>query len=572
VIAFGAPPGARSAAARLVELVRTTGGLVLTADAGATPLERRAAEDGAWRALPADVVRVLRTAAALGDEVDARRVAAAIGEAPVAVLERLQAAVDRGVAIEDHGDMRFALPPALAATLRGATLPSLSRALRERDAAGARPPAPHDAAPKHDPPAQHAPPTHADPPTHDAPPKRAPSAPPPTARDPARPAAAPPPPAEAKRRAPDPPSTPPPPPPDLDEGEISRWLDVAREAEALGAHGEAVAAAGRALALLDLPPETDARRRRRAEVLCQIGRLEWLGAGPEHDFSLAGALDVLRAAQASLRADDPVALRALASRLIADVCYDLGDGASLDRALAELTRAAQELHAAGEPYEAARLLDDQAAIYVRMGDPVRAAHLLEQSRRVFEERADRDPIALAEVAETDHLLARIPLHVPPRPGKELEALEAAMRHARRAEGAWKRLGRTRELGRVWETMGRLELAGGDPRAAVDRLRAAASAQHASGDAIGLARTTAAMADTLEAASRHREALGLLSDSVRYNLAKGSPLGLAYNRRAFEAIAARVTARGDAVELARVEAEIEAAEAVLGRIGLPGETG
>jgi hypothetical protein len=60
---------------------------------------------------------------------------------------------------------------------------------------------------------------------------------------------------------------------------------------------------------------------------------------------------------------------------------------------------------------AVRLLNDQAAIYVRLGDPVRATHLLEKSRELFEERLRtnaEDAVALEDLAETHHLLARLP--------------------------------------------------------------------------------------------------------------------------------------------------------------------
>ena len=73
-------------------------------------------------------------------------------------------------------------------------------------------------------------------------------------------------------------------------------------------------------------------------------------------------------AKAALHDDDPVALRAEVSTQIAGVCYELGDPASLDRALAELTEASRLLLGAGDATGAARLLNDQAAVYVRMGD------------------------------------------------------------------------------------------------------------------------------------------------------------------------------------------------------------
>lgn len=59
----------------------------------------------------------------------------------------------------------------------------------------------------------------------------------------------------------------------------------------------------------------------------------------------------------------------------AGVCYDLGDPDSLQRALVELTHVSQRLLDVGEAVLAARSLNDQAALYVSLGDPVRATHL-----------------------------------------------------------------------------------------------------------------------------------------------------------------------------------------------------
>jgi tetratricopeptide (TPR) repeat protein len=208
-----------------------------------------------------------------------------------------------------------------------------------------------------------------------------------------------------------------------------------------------------------------------------------------------------------------------------------------------------------------------------MGDPVRAAHLLEQSRKVFDEKADTDPVALAEMAETAHLYARIPLHVRLRPGREQDALAAAMAQAKTAEGAFRRLSASRELARVWETMGRLALLQQEPALAIEHLKQAARAQEVSADVVGLARTAAALSDALAALGRAEEAVLLLTDSVRLNLAKGSPIGLAFNRRALEALAtaapANETMRTSLQTLADM---VQRAEAVLGRLVLPGETG
>src|SRR6185369_10603517 len=103
--------------------------------------------------------------------------------------------------------------------------------------------------------------------------------------------------------------------------------------------------------------------------------------------TLAGALSEIEAARASLVEGDPPPLKAEAAQLVAAVLYDIGDLPSLSRALEELTLASRLLLDAGDAQGAARLLNDQAAVYVRLGDPVRAMHLLSESRRIFEERA-----------------------------------------------------------------------------------------------------------------------------------------------------------------------------------------
>jgi hypothetical protein len=64
---------------------------------------------------------------------------------------------------------------------------------------------------------------------------------------------------------------------------------------------------------------------------------------------------------------------------------------------------------------------------------------------------------------------------------------------------------------------------------------------------------------------------VLGDSIALNVEKGSPIGLAFNRRAFDALACTVRGTDGAGEaLGRVERELAEAEAVLGRMRLPGE--
>ena len=55
----------------------------------------------------------------------------------------------------------------------------------------------------------------------------------------------------------------------------------------------------------------------------------------------------------------------------------------------------------------------------------------------------------AELAETEHLLARLPLHVQVPPGWEEEAYARGLEHACAAEGAYQHLGQHDKLARVW---------------------------------------------------------------------------------------------------------------------------
>jgi tetratricopeptide (TPR) repeat protein len=305
--------------------------------------------------------------------------------------------------------------------------------------------------------------------------------------------------------------------------------------------------------------------------MMEIGRVRWLSSMPDGEATLPGALEMLDAAKGALADDDPVELRAAVATSIAAVWYDGGDAASLERALGELTEASRLLLEAGHATAAARLLNDQAAVYVRMGDPVRATHLLGESRRIFEPRASRDPVAMLEMAETDHLFARIPLHVPARPGREADALTMGLDHALAAQRVYERLDVRRELGRVWETMGRLELRKGRLDRARTHLVEAVKMEEALGDLVGLARSTAALSELLAASGHHQEAVDVLGDSIALNVEKGSPIGLAFNRRALAALARSDAARGGAAEgLRGLERRLADAERVLGRLRLPGE--
>ena len=163
-----------------------------------------------------------------------------------------------------------------------------------------------------------------------------------------------------------------------------------------------------------------------------------------------------------------------------------------------------------------------------------------------------------------------------RPGREAEAYTIGLEHARAAERAYQRLGQRHQLARVWETMGRLALQQGQLQAAQERLAAALDLQRQLGDVTGLARSTAALAELFVQAGRLGEAVTLLADSITLNGEKGSPIGLAFNRRALSALANAVAQAHDAGTeqvrgaLEEVEHRLAQAEAVFGRLVLPGE--
>ncbi len=515
-----------------------------------------------FRALPHDVLRVLRAGAIVGSGFEADLVGALLEMDVLDVLDLVQRAADAGVPVEDRGEARFHLPEPLLDALRASMLPSLMIAQHRRlaellggfdDGEEEELEEPVEEMPASEEPRPRPPlEAHESPPTEPAGFTRELRPTPPSTKappSPARPAAA----EEPERhlpgvwpyaeifggaaatieaQAPEPvrvsfkdtspkevvheghghagspvggPGRPPPSVsprsvggPRADDaraaghlaaaGELDasaeRYFAAAQKAGASGAYTQALALADKALATLEALPESPRRRRLRAGVLLEVGRLRWVTSTPDAEFTLAGAIEMLDAARASLSADDPPELKASAATLIAAVCYDVGDAPALARALEELTAASRLLLDAGDATGAARLLNDQAAVYVRMGDPVRATHLLGESRRIFEARAATDPVAMVEMAETDHLFARIPLHVPARPGREADALTMGLDHALAAERAYKKLDARRELARVWETMGRLELRKGRLERARERLVEAVQLEEAIGDSGG----------------------------------------------------------------------------------------
>jgi tetratricopeptide (TPR) repeat protein len=360
---------------------------------------------------------------------------------------------------------------------------------------------------------------------------------------------------------------------------VEHYLAAVREAAARGDARRAYGLAEQALTLLDQPPVSAQHGLLRARLLLEKGRLQWHAALLGSTFTLQEALASLEAAKASLPDDVPPEVVEQLAAATAGVCYDVGDQGALQRALAELRESSHRLVQAGAMLPAARLLNDQAAVYMRLGDPVRATYLLSQAHERFESHLRQHPddaMALEELAGTEHLLARLPLHVQAPPGRKEESYVRGLEHARAAENIYQRLGQHRPLTRVWETMGRLALRQGHLEAAQEYLTAALKLQQPLGDVAGLARSTAALADLCVLAGQFDEAVALLANSINLNVEKGSPIGLAFNRHALGALAtAAVQAHGPGAErlrgaLAGLENRLAQAESVLGRVGLPGE--
>ncbi|MBI3207086.1 MAG: hypothetical protein HYZ29_36450 [Myxococcales bacterium] len=510
--------------------------------------------------LPPDVRRVVRAAAVIGPSFEVSLVAALIDQPELEVLYALQVAKDLGVPLTDAGGGRLQLTEDYAEAERNALLPSLSgawhkrlaRLLAERVRSRRA-----DASPPSAPRSPSMPPTGTVPP----PPMPRPSAPPPSMpsaplqrAQPGRAARH----AEAAG--------------DVDLA-VEQYVAAAHRAAEEGAHEHAANLANRALDLLGRTAVTSKRRLLRVMALLALARVKWRAQVEGEPSGLSDALELIGECRARLLPTDPVELRAEVAALSAAVHYDLGDATSLDKALAELGEASRALLEAGKPLDAARLLNDEAAVWVRAGDPVRSHHLLMKSREIFAERAPSDPSARLELAETDHLLGRLVLHAPPRPGHEHDALEVGIEHATRAEAVFRELDKSHELGRVYETLGRLELAAGRPREAVEHLGAAAQLQQRIADVIGLARTSAALAEVARESGDLERAVVLLGGSVELNLEKGSPLGLAFNRRALETLHGQLTAsqrRELHDQLGQVAQRLDAAERTVGRIALPTE--
>jgi tetratricopeptide (TPR) repeat protein len=570
--------------AELVYLLHRDDGeaAVMAIEDEATPEQEAVAVD--WTMLPADVLRVLRASAVLGTSFEAELVAQLLEEPLSLVLEKLQEATDAGVPLVDRGAGRLTWPGSIVAALQQSTLPSLLKFWHARlgeilsgskapDRASRARPAPRtvtrrqsaaEAEPAFDLPGRHPeadrarlfePPRPSVLPTQAAPPSPLPG-------DHSRAATH----WQAAGQT---------------AAAVAHYLAAVREAAARGDARRAYGLAEQGLTLLDQLPAAPTHGLLRAQLLLEEGRLQWHGSLLGSTFTLQEALASLEAAKASLPDDVPLEVVEQLAAVTAGVCYDVGDQGALQRALAELQESSQRLVQAGAILPAARLLNDQAAVYMRLGDPVRATYLLSQAHERFEHHLrqhQEDAMALAELAQTKHLLARLPLHVQVPPGREEESAVRGLEHARATEHIYQRLGQQRELTRVWETMGRLALQQGNLEVAQERLMAAHNLQQQLGDAAGLARSTAALADMCMLAGQLDHAVALLADSITLNVEKGSLSGLAFNRQALGALtrtaaqAHRPDAerlRGAVADLANRLAQAEAVH-VHGRVALPGE--
>jgi len=531
-------------------------------------------------ALPEDAALVLRAGAVVGNAFEADTVAELLDVPMLHILEALQLAHDNGVPVRDRGRGVFSLPSDTADAVRRSVLPSLRQAWHARLADLLGTPAEQAAEPAT--PGETRPESGTGLPDLMA---RAPSfSPPPSLHNLGdmlgRPASARPPspeedellekvareavvgePVEQHERA-------------RDaaraarhaqmagriEDAVAHTLAVADDAAHQGAYDQAWALADDAARQADALPRGIVADILRARVELERARIAWLGVGESADLTLNNALDHLARAQELVHDDHLMTAEILATA--AAVRFDLGDPESLEEAIDNLTHASLLLAENGRAIEAARLLNDQAAIWVRLGDPVRAYHLLVKSREVFQ-RLD-SPVAELELAETEHQTARLALHAEARPGRERDAILAGLDHADRAAKTFERLNLPRQTSRVWETMGRLSMRGGRLDDAASHLENAFAVQRRHADGVGLARTTAALSELFVRTGDRKRALVALVDSVELNIAKGSPIGLAFNLQSLQQLAQGEDLPG----LANLRKRIEEAQQTVGVVDTP----
>jgi len=309
---------------------------------------------------------------------------------------------------------------------------------------------------------------------------------------------------------------------------VEGLLHAAEEAEAAGEVEYAWVHGLRALGEARALPSAEALVLEGRIRTC-LGRVQAGGAGAGGQFSLPVALEQLDAAVSCL-AEGPVLLRSEARHALALAAYELGEDNEIDHGIEELVTAVQELGAEGHDLAAARLLNDLAALLLSRGDPDRAQSLLGDSRRLIAAHSDH-PVAEIELAETEHLLGRLPLHVVLPLETRDDAAQDALEHVARATRSYAALGLRRPYAHTLETRARLLMMLGRGDEAGVALTEALPLQEQLGDALGLARSSAALADLLLSRGRPGEALAALNESVRVNLHKGSRTGMAANLEA-----------------------------------------
>lgn len=501
-----------------------------------------ASEPPAVGPMPAAARRVIRAAALIGSGFELSLLTELLSLDPLRALEGLQAAHDAGVRLEDLGSGRFQMDPAVATRLTAELLPSLRQAWHHRLAALIHPP---EARAEVTPPMGE---------TVDVEPEEEASVLAPDVVD-----------VEAMSIEPSEATTPP-----SDSGRaraaahlgaagevvaaVEEYLAAVGEVQPIAAHS-AVAWGEDALGLVSamLPERTDLIRR----VHTELGRIKLAGCGLHSGFSLDEARSDLETARSLVDAETPPDQHADILIVLAGVQYDRGDAASLQEALSGLSRAMTIRTESGDDIGAAQLLNEQAAVWMRIGDVAQARTLLRESRRLFERLTHPD--AARERAETDHILARLPLHADPEQVIAEATLQRALEHAADARRGYELLGNVGEIARIDETIGRLEMSRGSLAAAKSALESALAVQRRIGELTGLARSTSAMAEVLRLSGRAVEALALLKTSIQLNVTRGSVIGLRYNREALLALDEQPGAE-------KVRAILERAEAVLGTSG------
>lgn len=518
------------------------------------------------RSLPDVTKVVLRAAATMGELFESDVVATLLGMREIDVLVELQRARDLGVQLEDRGSGRFRLEGGLVRALRRETLPSLARAWHRQlaDLFGGQPQRAGVASARHEVQEVAAPERSA------ATPERAPlvarsyderggpvvplehifDAAPPAGHDRVddekdweRTLAALTERAARPDRLPEPARTSAAPLADARADEVraathaeavgdsyaaaENYLRAAERAASHGAHELALEYTERAHKHAGRLPVDERTAGVRVKSLLLTARSRWLSFGQGDATTLEAALESLEACRPLLgecRAD----LLAEFASLYASICYDIGSAAALERALGELTQAVKALLTREEPLLAAQLLNDEAAVWVRIGDPIRAHHLLDRSRTIFSGAVASHPAAVRELAETEHLMARLLLSARARAGRERDALRLGIEHALSAQEGYAGLRDRGQLARVWETLGRLEAALAHTERAAQYLERAQQSQVELDDVPGLARSTAALAEVFAAQGQHGQALDQLEMSMELNLQKESAAGLGFN--------------------------------------------